>query len=34
MSRTRNQKRRDSARILAVLFVVSLVAFVAALIKM
>lgn len=34
MSRTRNQKRRDSARILAALFVVSLVAFLAALIKM
>ena len=34
MSRTRNQKRRDSARILVVLFAVSLVAFLAALIKM
>lgn len=34
MSKTRNQKRRDSARILFVLFMVSLVAFLAALIKM
>lgn len=34
MSKTRNQKRRDSARILALLFVISLVAFLAALIKM
>ena len=34
MSRTRNQKRRDSARILAVLFLVSLAAFLAAIIKM
>ena len=34
MSKTRNQRRRDSARILLVLFMISLVAFVAALIKL
>lgn len=34
MSKTRNQKRRDSARILLVLFMISLAAFLAAIIRM